>query len=142
VLISVGRSSDPVASTRVLEADSKTVVLKNCSTRRKPPKKKLIPVHRSKLPTILPVRYDLTKGMLLSVRARITTMILTACLCHFSNHPTYFGQRSYPNIPFKITPRVSPTYKATSSRAKLKRPARGIIGIRFVTKMEIGAAEM
>jgi hypothetical protein len=60
------------------------VVLKCCSGRRRPPKKKHIPRMRRRLERILPIREVWTMTTSLWARAMIATMSSTALLHHVS----------------------------------------------------------
>lgn len=97
----VGMMTEAMARTRRDAAVWATVVLKNCSSRRRPPQRKHIPRTRRRLERMEPMREVLTMTISSLVRAITETITSTAL----------------PNVALSRPPRVSPTRRAISSVA-------------------------
>jgi hypothetical protein len=82
----VGMMTLPTANASKLAAVCATVWLKNCSWRLSPPKKKHIPMTRSKLERMLPIRDVWTTTTSSLVRAMTATISSTALLDKLANY--------------------------------------------------------
>lgn len=108
----------PTAKASKLEAVCATVMLKNCSTRLSPPKKKHIPMTRRRFDNMLPIRDSCTMSTSFLTNAMMDTISSTALLS--TNQlavAMIIGRESYPNVAFSKPPIVSPVRKAISSVA-------------------------
>ena len=106
-----------IANANRLAAVAATVSLKNCSSLRSPPKKKHMPMTRSKFDRILPISDVLTMMTSSCTRAMIDTINSTALLRTGQQDSVDIATQTNPNVAFRRPPRVSPTRRAISSVA-------------------------
>src|SRR6266536_68904 len=105
----VGMIILPIARANILAAVWATVWLKNCSGRRRPPKKKHMPMTSRRLDKILPMREVWTITILFWVKAMIETIISTALLVLLEIAQKMEYCPTCPKEAFKRPPKLSPT---------------------------------
>lgn len=112
-----------------------TVMLKNCSTRLKPPAKKAIPKTSSRLDSMLPMSDVLTMVISSLIKAWTDTMSSTALLNQVRCDQSFERMRiTYPKDAFSNPPSVSPTRRANSSVALLSMAASGMMAMKLMRK--------